>query len=282
MATTILETSRPISTEEKAVVRKHHWLVRWTHWANIPILLALGLSGLSIYWAAPVYKHPADAHGNEDYLADIGLWVVRHEPWHQSYGASDTWVDASSPAGHYSPTWFYDHFSLGTGMLASALNIHWIFVYLFLLNGLLYLVGLGLGGGYKSLLPRRGDLQNAVKMQIYYVGLPFAKLRRRPWPHPEVKTKYNALQRLAYFSMPVMGTLSALTGWAIHKPQQLGWLQAVFGGYDRARQWHFWLTWVFLAFVIPHVILVLADGWDTFRSMIVGWSDRIEGQSHGK
>ena len=280
MATVTLEPSRTISTEEKVVVRKHHWLVRWTHWANIPVLLALALSGLSIYWAAPVYEHaPHEATGGStDYLADIGMAVARHEPWRQSYGPPDSWVAGT----HYSTTWFYDHFSLGTGILAEALNIHWIFVYLFLLNGLLYLVGLSLGGGYKSLLPRRTDLKDAVRMQIYYVGLPLAKLRRRPWPHPTVTTKYNALQRLAYFSMPVMGSLSALTGWAIHKPQQLGWLQALFGGYDLARVWHFWLTWVFLAFVIPHVILVLADGWDTFRSMIVGWSDRVEGQSHGK
>ncbi|HEV7426388.1 MAG TPA: hypothetical protein VGQ46_08465, partial [Thermoanaerobaculia bacterium] len=25
-------------------------------------------------------------------------------------------------------------------------------------------------------------------------------------------------------------------------------------------------------FLIPHLILVLVDGWDTMRSMIVGWS----------
>jgi hypothetical protein len=29
---------------------------------------------------------------------------------------------------------------------------------------------------------------------------------------------------------------------------------------------------VFILFVVPHVILVFADGWDTLRSMIVGWS----------
>ena len=288
MATITRDASRPASQDKKqgnkAVVRKHHWLVRWTHWANIPALLGLTLSGLSIYWAAPVYHHaPHEASGgNTDYLADIGLFVARHEPWRHSYGTPDSWVDATTPAGHYSTTWLYDHFSLGTGILAEALTIHWVFAYLFILIGVLYLVGLGLGGGYKSLLPRRGDLKNAARMQLYYVGLPFAKVLRRPWPHPEVKTKYNALQRLAYFSMPVMATLSALTGWAIHKPDQLGWLQAIFGGYDLARVWHFWLTWVFMAFVIPHVILVFADGWDTFRSMVVGWSDRVEGQSHGK
>jgi hypothetical protein len=30
------------------VVRKHHFLVRWSHWLNVPILLGLFLSGISI------------------------------------------------------------------------------------------------------------------------------------------------------------------------------------------------------------------------------------------
>jgi len=39
---------------------------------------------------------------------------------------------------------------------------------------------------------------------------------------------------------------------------------------------------LFITFVVPHVILVFADGWDTVRSMITGWSKRREmgGQSH--
>jgi hypothetical protein len=38
------------------VVRKHHFLVRWSHWLNLPILLGLILSGISIYWASPIYR----------------------------------------------------------------------------------------------------------------------------------------------------------------------------------------------------------------------------------
>jgi thiosulfate reductase cytochrome b subunit len=34
--------------------------------------------------------------------------------------------------------------------------------------------------------------------------------------------------------------------------------------------------WVYILFVVPHVILVFADGWDTLRSMIVGWSTRVK------
>lgn len=270
MATTTVGAMAAAPEAARPVVQKHHWLVRWTHWLNIPLLLGMGLSGLSIYWASPVYQHKEDAAGNTDYLGDIGFWIARHEPWRHSYGASDNWV----PGTHYSNTWVYDHASLGTGMLSDALRLHWLFAYLFMLNGLLYLVGLGLGGGYKALLPRRTDLKDAVRMQVYYLGLPFARLLKRPWAHPTITTKYNALQRGAYFAMPVFGLLAVLTGWAIHKPMQLWWLQKLFGGYDYARVWHFWLLWIFAAFVIPHVILVFADGWDTFRSMIVGWSAR--------
>jgi thiosulfate reductase cytochrome b subunit len=259
---------------ERAVAAKHHWLVRFTHWANIPLLLGLGMSGLSIYWASPVLHHVPDVSGNSDYFVDFGRWVVGLLPIASHHPGMS--VDAFSS---YRDDWFYNHFSLGTGELAPALRLHWLFVYLFMLNGALYLLGLGLGGGYKALLPRRTDLRDAILMQIYYVGLPIARVLRRTWNHPRNATKYNALQRAAYFSMPVFGVLAVLTGWAVHKPQQLAWLAAPFGGYDWARVWHFWIMWAFAAFVIPHVVLVFADGWDTFRSMVVGWSDRFGGLS---
>ena len=42
------------------VAKKHHLLVRWSHWLNVPILLGLILSGISIYWASPVYQRKPD------------------------------------------------------------------------------------------------------------------------------------------------------------------------------------------------------------------------------
>ena len=250
-------------------IRKHHILVRWTHWLNIPLLIGLILSGMSIYWASPVYQHKPDPNtGNFDYLADIGIWLCTHVPGLSHYSDPQNWV--------------YNHFSLGPGMLAPALRLHWLFVYLFMLNGLLYLVGLALGGGYRALLPRLTDIRDALLMVCYYAGLFFAKVARRAWPHPEVTTKYNALQRLSYFAMPMAGTLAVLTGWAIHKPMQFSWLARLFGGYDTARMWHFWLMGLFLLFVVPHVILVFADGWDTVRSMVTGWSKRTRDIPDGK
>jgi thiosulfate reductase cytochrome b subunit len=246
------------------VARKHHLLVRWSHWLNVPILLGLILSGISIYWASPVYQHAPDPQtGNFDYFADIGIWVCAHVPGQHHY---------SSP-----PDWIYNHMSLGPYMLASALRLHWFCAYLFMLNGMVYVAGLVMGGGWRSLLPRRTDLSDIPRMVWYYIGLPFAKLTRRKWLHPVFSTKYNALQRVAYFSVPVAGLLSVATGWAIHKPMQLYWLAAAFGGYNAARAWHFWLMLAFIFFALLHVNLVLADGWDTLRSMIVGWSARVEG-----
>jgi len=262
MATTAIGgvKERPVKVR---VINKHHVLVRITHWLNIPILLGLGLSGLAIYWAAPVYTHTPDpTTGNNDYLADIGMWICAHVPPLHKYASPGDWV--------------YNHFSLGTGLLADALNLHWLFAYLFMANGVVYGIGLILGQGYRSLLPRVSDIGGTFQMIRYYIGLVPAKILRKPWKHPVINSKYNPLQRGAYFSMPLFGTLSILTGWAIHKPTQLGWLAALFGGYDGARIWHFWLMWIFAAFVIPHVILVFADGWDTFRSMVVGWSDRVQ------
>jgi thiosulfate reductase cytochrome b subunit len=245
------------------VVKRHHLLVRWSHWLNVPILLGLILSGISIYWASPVYRHKPDpTTGNFDVAADIGTWICSHVPGLHQY---------SNP-----PDWIYNHLSLGPGMLASALRLHWLCAYLFMLNGMLYVGGLVLGGGWQSLLPRRTDVFDALKMFRYYIGFPFAKSIRRKWLHPRFNTKYNALQRTAYFSVPVAACLSVATGWGIHKPMQLHWLAAIFGGYNAARVWHFWLLWFYILFIVPHLILVFADGWDTLRSMIVGWSTRLE------
>jgi thiosulfate reductase cytochrome b subunit len=245
------------------VVRRHHPLVRITHWLNIPLLLGLILSGLSIYWASPIYQHPPSAAtGNFDYFADAGMWMCAHIPWLHQYADPANWV--------------YNHVSLGPYLLDFALRFHWLCAYLFMLNGLVYLAGLCLGGGWRSLLPRMSDARGVLQMTGYYLTLPFIILVRRQLTHPSFWTKYNPLQRLAYFYVTLAGFLAVATGWAIHKPAQLSWLTAIFGGFDNARVWHFWLMVFFMTFVIPHVVLVITDGWDTLLSMITGWSKKLK------
>jgi thiosulfate reductase cytochrome b subunit len=246
---------------ERLVVVKHHALVRLSHWLNLPILFALTVSGLSIYWASPVFLHKPDpVTHSRDYLADIGIAIARHVP-----GAK---VDGF---------WFYDHFGLGVFNLAGALRWHWLFVYLFLFTGFLYILGLLLGGGYRALLPHRGMVAESFAMIRYYAGVAPMRILRRKWEHPHITTKYNALQRGAYASMPIAGALALASGWAMHKPVQFWWLERLFGSYDGARIVHFAVMIYFILFLIPHIVLVLIDGWDTMRSMITGWSARTGG-----
>src|SRR5467141_3256505 len=129
-----LPANEPNSTsalpEEPSVLvaKKHHFLVRASHWLNVPILLGMILSGISIYWASPIYQHKPDPiTGNFDVAADIGIWTCAHVPGLHQY---------SSP-----PDWVYNHISLGPGMLAVALRLHWLCAYLFMLNGLVYVFG---------------------------------------------------------------------------------------------------------------------------------------------
>jgi len=75
------------------VVCPHHILVRISHWLTIPLLLGLILSGMSIYWASPVYQHNPDPQsGNFDYFADAGIWICAHIPWLHHYANPADWV----------------------------------------------------------------------------------------------------------------------------------------------------------------------------------------------
>jgi thiosulfate reductase cytochrome b subunit len=255
----------PPADERVRIIRRHHPLVRFTHWANVPLLLGLIASGLGIYWASPVFQHAPDpVTGSRDYLADVGIALAR------------LFGDPRNPRG-----WLYDHLSIGTGQLARSLRLHWLLAYLFMVNGVLYVIGLARGGGWRSLAPRRGDAAEALRMIRFYLGVIPAAIARRPWPHPPVTTKYNALQRAGYLAMPVFGALVVLSGWAMHKPSQLGWLERLFVNYDGARIVHFACMIVLGGFVVPHVVLAIADGWDTLRAMVTGWSTRIRERAHG-
>ena len=88
--------------------------------------------------------------------------------------------------------------------------------------------------------------------------------------HPP-QGKHNALQKNAYTGILLFGALVLLTGIPLWKPIQLKWLTALFGGYQAARYWHFWMVWVFVGFTVTHVILVFAADPASFRAMITGW-----------
>lgn len=79
---------------------------------------------------------------------------------------------------------------------------------------------------------------------------------------------YNAVQRLLYAGIIVAITLQVMTGLAIWKPVQFGWLAGPFGGYPIARGIHLTIMFGIVAFVLVHVALVVIYP-RTLKSMIV-------------
>jgi thiosulfate reductase cytochrome b subunit len=148
------------------------------------------------------------------------------------------------------------------GWLAGGLNWHFALAWPFVLTGAAYLLYMVISGEWRSLLFRPRDVPRAIAMQLYYL-----RLRKQ---HPP-QGKHNALQKGAYTFILLLGVISVLSGFAIYKPAQLSWLTTLFGGYELARYWHFWAVFLFLAFTLVHVTLVLVVDPASLRAMVTGW-----------
>ena len=68
--------------------------------------------------------------------------------------------------------------------------------------------------------------------------------------------EYNAVQKMFYWGVLFALSMMFLSGLAIWKPVQLGWLTWVFGGFPTARVVHFFFMSAVVAFLVVHVVLV--------------------------
>ena len=150
-----------------------------------------------------------------------------------------------------------------TQRLADGMAMHFFFMWLFVINGLLYVVYTIVSGEWRLLVPP----SLTTFRDAWYVALYDLHLRKEK----PVQGKYNAAQQVSYTGIIVMGIGSVLTGLAIYKPAQLGWLAALFGGYTGARLIHFLLTIGYCAFFVVHLVQVVLAGWNNFRSMVIGY-----------
>lgn len=202
---------------------KHLVAVRWFHWVNFPLLFLMIWSGFLIYWAYSVYN-----------LGPL----------------------------HFFPRWVYDSLHMDH-RLAEGMALHFLIMWLFLLNGILYVAYTILSGEWRYLVPRsKTTFRDAWQVMLYDVGMG----KRLP-----PQEKYNAAQQVSYSAIVLMGALSVVSGLAIYKPAQLGWLTMLFGGYAGARLVHFVLTIGYLLFFVVHIAQVVRAGWNNFRGMIIGY-----------
>ena len=219
---------------QKQLEKKHPLAVRWMHWINFPLLTMMIWSGMLIYWANQVY----------------GIRILGYELF------------------KFFPQPFYDFLGIPQ-RLAEGLQLHFFFMWLFAINGLIYVVYTIVSGEWRSILPVPSSLKRAPLVALHDAHI----VKEKP-----PQGKYNDAQRIAYTSVILMGVGSVLTGLSIYKPLQLSWLTALFGGYEWARWIHFWLTISFVLFFLVHVFQVIMAGWSNFRSMITGYEivDAVE------
>ena len=208
-------------------MQKHPRAVRWMHWVNFPLLTVMIWSGLLIYWAYDPYE-----------ITVGGRTLV-----------------------HFFPDGFYEALGL-TRQLARGMAYHFVFGWLFFVNGILYVLYTAVSGEWRHLVPDRHALRESLLVALHDVGL------RKELPP---QGRYNAAQRLSYFGIIVMGAGSILTGLAIWKPTTLGWLTTLLGGYAFARLLHFILMVLYVLFFVVHVGQVARAGLANFWSMAIGY-----------
>src|SRR6266481_5725733 len=230
------ETNRPAAAATIRLERKHPLAIRWMHWVNFPVLFTMIWSGLLIYWndSDNAYQHP-----HAVYRVGVGsLKLVRmFPPWF--------WTAINAPY-----------------RVTEGLGYHFFFMWLFAINGILYVTYLLISGEWRLLVPERRSVRDAIQVTLVDLHL------RKGLPPQK---KYNGAQRIAYSAVVLMGLGSLVTGLAIYKPTQVHWITTLLGGYEMARWEHFWLTMGFCAFFVVHVVQVVLAGWNNFRSVVSGY-----------
>lgn len=211
----------------KQIVHKHPLAIRWFHWVNFPVLALMIWSGILIYWSNSVYK----------------------------IGTGD------QPLFKFFPPGFYKSFHIDH-RLAEGMNWHFAVMWLFAINGLLYILFTVFSGQWRYLLPNKKSFKEAWLVVLH-------DLHIRKYVPPQVK--YNAAQRIAYSAIVVMGFGSLLTGLAIYKPVTFSTVAWLCGGYEAARAEHFILTICYVLFFLVHIAQVAITGWNNFQAMITGF-----------
>jgi thiosulfate reductase cytochrome b subunit len=143
--------------------------------------------------------------------------------------------------------------------LAGALLWHFAAMWLLAVNGLVYLVlGIVTGRFRRKLIPiRPGEVLADARAAL-----------TGTLAHDDLAV-YNAVQKLLYLGIILVGIVIVLSGLAIWKPVQLQELTALFGGYDAARYVHFFAMAAIVGFLVVHIVMSFLVP-RSLRAMIIG------------
>ncbi|HEX4158987.1 MAG TPA: cytochrome b/b6 domain-containing protein [Rhizomicrobium sp.] len=251
---------------------RHRATVRLTHWINALCILFLLGSGLNIFNAHPrlywgLYGADADMPfiSIQAYDTPQGTrGITKIGPWHIDTTGVLGW---SRYMGEYMNRAWPGWLTIPSYQdLADARHWHFMFAWLLVINGLVYLVwSFSTRHIQRDIWPTRADIR-AVPRSI----LDHILLRH---PAGEAAKRYNVLQRFAYLGVIVLISLMVLTGLTMSPGFDAfcPWLLDLFGGRQSARSIHFLSAALIVLFVIVHLVeVVLAGPINEIRSMLTG------------
>ena len=266
------------------ITYRHRLPVRLMHWTNVISLTILFMSGLHIFNAHPALNWGASSYNNRPAILEISaqeadeedgvpgskpatrglLTIAGHEFDTTGFLGARTTADGSVDTNAF-PLWLTipGHYSL-----AEARNWHFIFAWLFVINGVAYLLYSFLSGHVRrDLAPTAPELRN--------IGSSIKDHLKFKHPTGDAATRYNVLQKLTYLIVIfILLPLIILMGMAMSPGLDsllTGWVD-LFGGRQSARTIHFVVAWMLVAFVFIHVFEVIISGlFNHMRSMITGY-----------
>ena len=260
-------------TSEGEVIYRHSATVRITHWVNALVLLVLLMSGLQIFNA-----HPALYLGSKSDFASPILAMGAVEKGETLEGVTTIFGYAIPTTGVFGLSGDADSGYDSRGFpwwatlpghrdLAMGRRWHFFFAWLFLFNGLAYLLwSLGSGHLRRDLAPTRKELA--------HIGASIREHARLKFPKGDEAKRYNVLQKLAYLGVAlVLLPLMLLSGLAMSPAMDAAFpfLIDMLGGRQTARTIHFISATGIVLFVVVHLVMVLLSGvWNNLRSMITG------------
>ena len=256
------------------LVKRHSLTVRITHWINVLSLWILLMSGLQIFNSHAALYWGQDSRFDRPWLAIGGQptpsglrGVVRIGG--MTFDTTGV-LGASIERGRMSARAFPAAVTLpGQRYLAVSRRWHFFFAWLFMINGLIYLVTNAINGHLKrDLAPHRDQI---TPRAIWHDIVEHAQLK---FPKGDEARRYNVLQKFTYLAVIfLLLPTVALTGMTMSPSLNatFPFLLDLFGGRQSARSIHFICANLIVLFVIVHVALVILSGfWNNIRSMFTG------------
>lgn len=220
----------------RTLIWRHPVWVRITHWLNVVAVVVLIMSGLNILAAHP------------------------HLYWGLTSTFADPWVSIPTV-----PNWLL----IPQGRnLAEARNYHFLFAWVFVINGLLYL-------GFGLITRRFGRRLAPTAADLKGIGASVVEHARFRFPTDDHARTYNVIQKLTYLAIIlIVLPMMLITGLSMSPGFNAigGILLEIMGGRQSARTLHFISAALIVGFIVVHVGLVIWTGlFNNMRAMITGW-----------